>query len=75
METQRHEDTKRFVRALSRACRASRGGCAAPQAYWPKLVMSSLSVPYLPPDKFAGRIKDDYVKWGKVIKDNGIKSD
>ncbi|WP_423200471.1 Extra-cytoplasmic solute receptor [Cupriavidus sp. H19C3] len=30
---------------------------------------------YLPPDKFAGRIKDDYVKWGKVIKDNGIKSD
>jgi hypothetical protein len=29
----------------------------------------------MPPDQLATRMRNDYAKWGKVIKDNNIKSD
>lgn len=40
-----------------------------------KMLGAGTVAAYMPADKLSARMRDDYKKWGKVIQDNGIKSD
>lgn len=40
-----------------------------------KMLGAGTVASYMPPDQLATRMRNDYAKWGKVIKDNNIKSD
>lgn len=40
-----------------------------------KMLGAGTVAAYQPPEQLASRMRSDYKKWGKVIQDNGIKSD
>ncbi|MHA7681252.1 Bug family tripartite tricarboxylate transporter substrate binding protein [Cupriavidus sp. PET2-C1] len=40
-----------------------------------KMLGAGTVAAYQPPEQLASRMRNDYKKWGKVIQDNGIKSD
>jgi len=50
-------------------------GALADSAVQQKMLGAGTVASYLPPDQLASRMQADYAKWGKVIKDNNIRSD
>ncbi|MFC4419474.1 Bug family tripartite tricarboxylate transporter substrate binding protein [Cupriavidus pampae] len=50
-------------------------GALADSAVQQKMLGAGTVASYLPPDQLASRMQTDYAKWGKVIKDNNIRSD
>jgi tripartite-type tricarboxylate transporter receptor subunit TctC len=40
-----------------------------------KMLSAGTVAAYMPPEQMAGRMRSDFERWGKVIRDNGIKSD
>ena len=50
-------------------------GALADPTVQQKMLGAGTVASYLPSDQLATRMHNDYAKWGKVIKDNGIKSD
>jgi tripartite-type tricarboxylate transporter receptor subunit TctC len=63
--------SKEIVAKLSAALR----GALADPTVEQKMLGAGTVASYLPSDQFATRMRNDYAKWGKVIQDNGIKSD
>ncbi|WP_454763275.1 tripartite tricarboxylate transporter substrate binding protein [Cupriavidus campinensis] len=62
---------KEIVAALSAELRAALADPVVQQ----KMLGAGTVASYMPPDQLASRMRNDYVKWGKVIKDNNIRSD
>jgi len=62
---------KEIVAKLSNALK----GALADPTVQQKMLGAGTVASYLPSDQFAARMRNDYTKWGKVIQDNGIKSD
>jgi tripartite-type tricarboxylate transporter receptor subunit TctC len=50
-------------------------GALADPTVQQKMLGAGTVASYLPADQLAARMQGDYAKWGKVIKDNNIKSD
>ncbi|RZT41499.1 Bug family tripartite tricarboxylate transporter substrate binding protein [Cupriavidus agavae] len=50
-------------------------GALADPAVQQKMLGAGTVAAFLPADQLTTRMQNDYAKWGKVIKDNGIKSD
>jgi tripartite-type tricarboxylate transporter receptor subunit TctC len=50
-------------------------GALADPTVQQKMLGAGTVASYLPSDQLATRMQNDYAKWGKVIKDNNIKSD
>ncbi|ABF09461.1 tripartite-type tricarboxylate transporter receptor subunit TctC [Cupriavidus metallidurans] len=63
--------SKEIVAKLSAALK----GALADPTVEQKMLGAGTVASYLPSDQFATRMRNDYAKWGKVIQDNGIKSD
>lgn len=59
---------------VARLSDALKGALADP-AVQQKMLGAGTVASYLPSEQLAARMQGDYAKWGKVIKDNGIKSD
>lgn len=59
---------------VARLSDALKGALADP-AVQQKMLGAGTVASYLPSEQLAVRMQGDYAKWGKVIKDNGIKSD
>ncbi len=62
---------KEIVAQLSTALK----GALADPTVQQKMLGAGTVASYLPSDQLATRMRNDYAKWGKVIQDNGIKSD
>jgi len=62
---------KEIVAALSAELRAALADPVVQQ----KMLGAGTVASYMPPDQLASRMRNDYAKWGKVIKDNNIRSD
>ncbi|QET04180.1 tripartite tricarboxylate transporter substrate binding protein [Cupriavidus pauculus] len=50
-------------------------GALADAAVQQKMLGAGTIASYLPPDQLTSRMQGDYAKWGKVIRDNNIRSD